>query len=43
MIATINSFAVPILSFAVAALGVVVFHLNRKLRRIETDYDHHLT
>jgi len=35
MIATVNSFAVPILSLAVVALSVVVFHLNRKLRRLE--------
>jgi hypothetical protein len=33
MISTINSFAVPILSFAIVALCGVVFHLNRKLNR----------
>ena len=34
MISTINAFAVPILSLAVVALSVVVFHLHRKLRRL---------
>jgi hypothetical protein len=33
MIATVNSFAVPILSLAIVALSTVVFHLNRKLNR----------
>jgi hypothetical protein len=36
MIATVNSFAVPILSLAIVALSAVVFHLNRKIRHLDS-------
>ena len=33
MIATINSFAVPILSLAVVVLSCVIIHMHRKLNK----------
>ena len=35
MVATINAFAIPVLSLAIAILCSVVMCLNRKLQRLE--------